>query len=533
MFALRLGIVATFAISLLVATEASAQTVAELQAQIQVLLQQVTALERFLQNSGAVTPVTLLGTATCPTLHRTLRSGVSGNDVSALQQFLAEDRNVYPEALVTGYFGALTEAAVQRWQAKHGVVSSGTPDTTGFGVVGPATRAMIARSCAVPVTAPAPVSPSVAKQSCVAGSGTSSVAIPHGEARLLYREKAVGYGGVCLSAYRACTDGALSGDSVYQFSNCTIATTPASCSIDGVTVLHGQSRTLYRQNSVLFGQQCEPFGQSRMCTNGVFSGNSEYRFATCAVAAANACSVVTLNATSSPTTTVAHGLSRSFYSQDTVAYTQSCESFKQQRLCTDGHLSGTDTHTYPMCTVIPANNCVLDTVAVSHGSKRVFYSARSVSRSVEESCAKIGVERTCTNGVLSGNSTYKYAVCAKVGQRWCLLDGKYVQHNTEGTFYSGETAPFGTTCAQYQLSRKCTDGTLAGNSSYQYASCTVMGARSCTLDEKTIGHGSSAVFYSQQTAPSGDSCAAYGQTRYCTDGFLSGSSNFQYQSCSN
>src|SRR3989344_2814871 len=214
MFALRLGIVAAFAISLLVATEASAQTVAELQAQIQVLVQQVTALERLLQDSGATTPVTLLGTATCPTLYRTLRSGVSGNDVSALQQFLAEDRNVYPEALVTGYFGALTEAAVQRWQATHGVVSSGTPDTTGFGVVGPATRAMIARSCAVPVTAPAPVSPSVAKQSCVAGSGTSSVAIPHGEARLLYREKAVGYGGVCLSAYRACTDGALSGDSV-------------------------------------------------------------------------------------------------------------------------------------------------------------------------------------------------------------------------------------------------------------------------------------------------------------------------------
>jgi peptidoglycan hydrolase-like protein with peptidoglycan-binding domain len=61
--------------------------------------------------------------------------------VAALQQFLAEDPSLYPEGTVSGYFGALTEAAVQRFQARYGIVSSGSAATTGYGAIGPKTRA--------------------------------------------------------------------------------------------------------------------------------------------------------------------------------------------------------------------------------------------------------------------------------------------------------------------------------------------------------------------------------------------------------
>lgn len=77
-------------------------------------------------------------------LARNLSVGSEGADVSRLQEFLARDPSVYPQGLVTGYYGSLTLAAVQRWQAKHGIVSSGTPQTTGYGVVGPRTRAAMA-----------------------------------------------------------------------------------------------------------------------------------------------------------------------------------------------------------------------------------------------------------------------------------------------------------------------------------------------------------------------------------------------------
>ncbi len=74
---------------------------------------------------------------------RQLQLGMSGSDVSELQMFLAKDISVYPSGLVTGYFGGLTKAAVERFQSKNGIVSSGTQSTTGYGRVGPTTMALI------------------------------------------------------------------------------------------------------------------------------------------------------------------------------------------------------------------------------------------------------------------------------------------------------------------------------------------------------------------------------------------------------
>ena len=66
-----------------------------------------------------------------------------GSEVMALQTYLAKDPLLYPEAVISGYYGALTEAAVKRFQQKNGIVSSGTPTTTGYGTVGPKTRAAL------------------------------------------------------------------------------------------------------------------------------------------------------------------------------------------------------------------------------------------------------------------------------------------------------------------------------------------------------------------------------------------------------
>ena len=71
---------------------------------------------------------------------RSLIVGSSGDDVRALQEFLAKDSALYPEGDVTGYYGALTRAAVQRFQEMHGIAGSGVP---GYGTVGPKTRAKL------------------------------------------------------------------------------------------------------------------------------------------------------------------------------------------------------------------------------------------------------------------------------------------------------------------------------------------------------------------------------------------------------
>ena len=69
-----------------------------------------------------------------------LRVGSRGNEVEALQRYLAQDSKLYPEGLITGYYGRATKAAVGRLQEKHQL---GTPATPGYGGVGPKTRALL------------------------------------------------------------------------------------------------------------------------------------------------------------------------------------------------------------------------------------------------------------------------------------------------------------------------------------------------------------------------------------------------------
>lgn len=52
-------------------------------------------------------------------ISKNLYKGIKDKDVEALQKFLAQYPDIYPEALVTGYFGPLTEKAVIKFQEKH------------------------------------------------------------------------------------------------------------------------------------------------------------------------------------------------------------------------------------------------------------------------------------------------------------------------------------------------------------------------------------------------------------------------------
>lgn len=88
-----------------------AQTIADLQAQINALLAQLAAL----QGGGTTT------TSAC-TFTRSLTVGSTGADVTCLQQTLvAQGHLVMPAGVAMGYFGNLTKAAVAKWQAANGV----------------------------------------------------------------------------------------------------------------------------------------------------------------------------------------------------------------------------------------------------------------------------------------------------------------------------------------------------------------------------------------------------------------------------
>lgn len=73
--------------------------------------------------------------ASAAVLSMQLEPGMTNSDVSALQTFLAADAAIYPEGIVSGFYGPLTVAAVKRYQTAHGL--------SAVGRVGPATLASI------------------------------------------------------------------------------------------------------------------------------------------------------------------------------------------------------------------------------------------------------------------------------------------------------------------------------------------------------------------------------------------------------
>lgn len=66
---------------------------------------------------------------------KTLQIGTSGGQVVELQKFLKQFPDIYPEGIITGYFGTLTGNAVKRFQKKEGIAV--------VGIVGPTTRAKL------------------------------------------------------------------------------------------------------------------------------------------------------------------------------------------------------------------------------------------------------------------------------------------------------------------------------------------------------------------------------------------------------
>ena len=62
----------------------------------------------------------------CSVFSGDLYYGMTSPEVKCLQQFLTNlGSQIYPEALVTGYFGPLTQAAVKKYQALQGIITTG------------------------------------------------------------------------------------------------------------------------------------------------------------------------------------------------------------------------------------------------------------------------------------------------------------------------------------------------------------------------------------------------------------------------
>ena len=135
-------------LSVVAAPVASAQTVEELQAQIDSLMATITALQAQLGVVQATTPTTTVGGYT---FSKNLKAGMSDAEVKSLQEVLNSDADTQVAASGVGsagnetmYFGSLTTSAVIKFQNKYASdVLTPVGLTAGTGYVGASTRAKL------------------------------------------------------------------------------------------------------------------------------------------------------------------------------------------------------------------------------------------------------------------------------------------------------------------------------------------------------------------------------------------------------
>lgn len=120
---------------------APAITIEELQAQVKDLVSMIARLQtqiaQLADTPKPSTPPMGLKHRICAALDRDLAQGIRGEDVQALQEFLAE-LGFFPGS-PTGYFGPLTAQAVAKWQTGEGVAA--------IGKFGPISRERLLKWC--------------------------------------------------------------------------------------------------------------------------------------------------------------------------------------------------------------------------------------------------------------------------------------------------------------------------------------------------------------------------------------------------
>ena len=232
---------------------------------------------------------------------------------------------------------------------------------------------------------------------------------------------------------------------------------PSNCTLsDGIKIEHGVQFVGYKDSAVPSGQTCS--SKIQTCKDGKISG--DYLYSSCNVAASNAC-IFNGKIVESGDSVIA-------YSNDTIDYSGQCSTIAEPRLCTDGTLSGSFTHS--TCTPKSPNDCYLDGV-VLNGESIIAYDNNSVPYS--SVCSSISEARTCSNGTLSGS--YTHTTCAPQDPLNCTFHGETVSHGNSVVAYLYKTVESVDQCSGFSNendeARVCNNGTLSG--SFPFATCNV------------------------------------------------------------
>ena len=167
------------------------------------------------------------------------------------------------------------------------------------------------------------------------------------------------------------------------------------CNINGTVLNHGMARTFYSTSSATCPQTCQ--SEIRTCVDGVPTGNNAFIHATCN---GQTCQYSWAYGNWSTCSATACGTNGT---QTRPVYCLRSDG----QTAPDANCTGTRPQSSQSCSARACNNCTLDGVTVIHGQPRNFYSSNAVS--CPQTCQ--AQSRTCTDGVLGGNTSFNRANC--------------------------------------------------------------------------------------------------------------------------
>jgi len=197
-------------------------------------------------------------------------------------------------------------------------------------------------------------------------------------------------------------------------------------------------------------------------------------------------------------TVIQSGSSMTYYSTST---SPTCSVATQVRTCTNGVLSGTATYQYGSCASICQNG------AANYSACTVDASGKCLNGDTNPQACTISP--SCSNGATNPTSTPPCTICP-LGTT--LVSGTCVANCTNG---ANNPIPGGGGCNACPLGQTYTGGSCQND---------------CTSVNMTAGQ--SKVYYSLRTATPTETCTANSQVRTCSNGSLTGNATYQYTSCS-
>ena len=252
--------------------------------------------------------------------------------------------------------------------------------------------------------------------------------------------------------------------------DCNSAGENCSCELpDGTEIANGATVDMFSSAKANCGQTCAQRMQPATCENGELVRVPGHDYLSCEEAVCAACELPWGEQ-------LAEGASIDVYRRDQVGCKENCQ--RSSVSCSGGRLVGANlsTYPYPSCVV---QNCIQCRTPwgdmVDDGTQIRVYSAETLP--CGQRCGDHDQYIRCTAGEFPDTvdlTIFRHETCATEQCMRCDTPwGTTINNNTQVSAYRNASVPCNQSCLDggNVTSRVCVDGTLTGDSNYNYGSC--------------------------------------------------------------